>query len=987
MTIKMVRKDNIKVQKVIELIEMHLNLLFFSILSSFPVFTFSYNYLVFCPLFAHSHHKFLAKIADTLTDAGHNVTFLAPIIVKEYEHIKYLETTKDIIYIQPDENLKQIGDSADYASFWKDDFGMFSMLPAIENNSRVSGHQDNIPILLDDSYDGTEQINREPVSPSFLPISVSPFGDQMTFKERLLNTLGDFTFTHIFKPPVLKSLKYPYNDLDINEIQSKAPFVFFNSNPFLDFPRPTLTKTIAIGGISVNVTQMRLEKLSSEYDQIMSQRKKNVLISFGSMLRSCEMPDEYKNMIIRVVEQHPEATFIWKYESEDLDFAKNVKNLHFSKWVPQTALLADSRLSAFITHAGLGSVNELSYLGKPAILIPIFADQLRNAKMLARHNGSITLERRDLGNFERLEKAVDSILNDESYQKYANRLAHQLESQPFSPHDLLVKYAEYGAKFGELPSLDPYYRKMSFFSFYMIDIFLFLFFVLISIVSVLTFSITHSGHNVTFLAPIIVEGYENIKYWKHTTDIIYIQPDEKLKELGKVIKSVEFTKYWTEELTVFSMISSIKLFQKMFFKIYENFKKDLRVLDSLKTRKFDAIIYEVFAFNAIGTKCFVMSITFENFSNSGISRYQNIVSSLFRHSQLFTEQFYWGAIFTSYTVRITGSLSPFGDKMTFEERLMNTLCSFIYGVLLRPPTMSSYKSPYHTIDLNEAESRAPFVFLNSNPYLDFPRPTLTKTVQIGGITVNRTQMKQEKLPLEFDKILEIRQKTVLISFGTIMLSKDTPEDYKINILKVIESFPNVTFIWKYESDTFEKAKNLKKSIFIQMDSSNSDSRLHVFITHAGLGSVNELSYMGKPALLVPLYADQLRNAKMERHKGAVLIDKKDLANFESLRNTFADVLNNQSYKKNAELLARQLELQPITPQELLLKHATFGVEFGELPSLDPYSRQMSFFTFFMIDVYLFLFCSFVVLFYILFVVVRFLFCWVFRQQKLKQKNI
>ncbi|UMM35313.1 hypothetical protein L5515_007996 [Caenorhabditis briggsae] len=697
MTIKMVRKDNIKVQKVIELIEMHLNLLFFSILSSFPVFTFSYNYLVFCPLFAHSHHKFLAKIADTLTDAGHNVTFLAPIIVKEYEHIKYLETTKDIIYIQPDESLKQIGDSADYASFWKDDFGMFSMLPAIEKFYKMfSGVVENLrrdPTILDElktrnfdamifeslaicahpihEYLGIKTIFPsfsmthmtelsksigEPVSPSFLPISVSPFGDQMTFKERLLNTLGDFTFTHIFKPPVLKSLKYPYNDLDINEIQSKAPFVFFNSNPFLDFPRPTLTKTIAIGGISVNVTQMRLEKLSSEYDQIMSQRKKNVLISFGSMLRSCEMPDEYKNMIIRVVEQHPEATFIWKYESEDLDFAKNFMAVQIQRF--------DDRIPP---------VNMIFY----RILIHLFL--------------------------------LIPIVPSAKFLVYCPLFAH-------SHHTFLAKIAD---------------------------------------------TLSEAGHNVTFLAPIIVEGYENIKYWKHTTDIIYIQPDEKLKELGKVIKSVEFTKYWTEELTVFSMISSIKLFQKMFFKIYENFKKDLRVLDSLKTRKFDAIIYEVFAFNAIAIQEYLdIRTLYPAFSVTHSSSLSNSIGE------------------PSSPATLSGSLSPFGDKMTFEERLMNTLCSFIYGVLLRPPTMSSYKSPYHTIDLNEAESRAPFVFLNSNPYLDFPRPTLTKTVQIGGITVNRTQMKQEKLPLEFDKILEIRQKTVLISFGTIMLSKDTPEDYK-----------------------------------------------------------------------------------------------------------------------------------------------------------------------------------------------------------------
>ncbi|KAJ1367113.1 hypothetical protein KIN20_027965 [Parelaphostrongylus tenuis] len=38
-------------------------------------------------------------------------------------------------------------------------------------------------------------------------------------------------------------------------------------------------------------------------------------------------------------------------------------------------------------------------------------------------------------------------------------------------------------------------------------------------------------------------------------------------------------------------------------------------------------------------------------------------------------------------------------------------------------------------DYNELISRASFVFTNSNPYLDFPRPILHKTVALGGITV------------------------------------------------------------------------------------------------------------------------------------------------------------------------------------------------------------------------------------------------------------
>lgn len=39
---------------------------------------------------------------------------------------------------------------------------------------------------------------------------------------------------------------------------------------------------------------MRLEKLSDEYNKILDERGNTVLISFGSMIFSKDMPDEYK---------------------------------------------------------------------------------------------------------------------------------------------------------------------------------------------------------------------------------------------------------------------------------------------------------------------------------------------------------------------------------------------------------------------------------------------------------------------------------------------------------------------------------------------------------------------------------------------------------------------------------------------------------------------------------------------------------------------
>lgn len=136
----------------------------------------------------------------------------------------------------------------------------------------------------------------------------------------------------------------------------RAPFMFMNSNPYLDYARPILTKTVLIGGISVNVTQLKQKKLNEKYDKIISERQQNILISFGSMIFSKDMPDVYKwvflnenwvescilfyrNTLVQVIKSFPNVTFIWKYEEDDVSFAKHLPNLHFSKWVPQTALL------------------------------------------------------------------------------------------------------------------------------------------------------------------------------------------------------------------------------------------------------------------------------------------------------------------------------------------------------------------------------------------------------------------------------------------------------------------------------------------------------------------------------------------------------------------------------------------------------------------------------------------------------------------------
>ncbi|KAL6737707.1 hypothetical protein Aduo_011326 [Ancylostoma duodenale] len=184
------------------------------------------------------------------------------------------------------------------------------------------------------------------------------------------------------------------------------------------------------------------------------------------------MPDVYKNTLLKVFESMPDTTFIMKYEEEGSKMADHLSNVYLSTWLPQNALLADPRLTAFVTHGGLGSITELAHQGKPAILIPIFADQPRNAHMLAKHGGGIVLTKFDLEHPTRLRESLLTIFNDASYSRNAKRLSDMLLNQPISAKQLLLRHCEFAAKFGRLSNLEPYGRQLSFVQYYLLDVIL-----------------------------------------------------------------------------------------------------------------------------------------------------------------------------------------------------------------------------------------------------------------------------------------------------------------------------------------------------------------------------------------------------------------------------------------------------------------------------------------------------------------------------------
>ncbi|EPB75471.1 glycosyltransferase family 28 protein [Ancylostoma ceylanicum] len=180
-----------------------------------------------------------------------------------------------------------------------------------------------------------------------------------------------------------------------------------NVNEFAETPRPTTNMIKYVGGSTLHDPKA----LPEDLDKLLNERSATVLFSLGSIAQSKDMPSWLKNDIIETFASFPNVTFIWKYEGDDTSSFNAVPNIHPMKWVPQTDLLADKRLSLFITHGGMNSMLESMFHGKPMIVIPLFGDQQLNSKNVIRIGTGMLVDRNNL-NKNTLTEAIQRTLGN-----------------------------------------------------------------------------------------------------------------------------------------------------------------------------------------------------------------------------------------------------------------------------------------------------------------------------------------------------------------------------------------------------------------------------------------------------------------------------------------------------------------------------------------------------------------------------------------------
>ncbi|XP_074451572.1 UDP-glucuronosyltransferase 1A1-like isoform X8 [Larus michahellis] len=358
-----------------------------------------------------------------------------------------------------------------------------------------------------------------PNPPSYVPRVFTDLTDHMNFFQRVKNLIFDipnyFLCDFVFQPYAKLASEFLQRDVTVPDLLRKASiwlmkydFVFEYPRPIMpnmvyiggincdqkkplskreatvlelfshasiwlmkydfvfEYPRPLMPNMILIGGISCT----REKALSEEFEAIVNASGEHgiVVFSLGSMVS--EIPMKKAIEIADALGSVPQ-TVLWRYTGEvPPNLPKNVKLV---KWLPQNDLLAHPKTRAFITHGGSHGVYEGICNAVPMVLMPLFGDQMDNAKRVESRGAGLTLNILEMTSKD-ISTALKTVINDKKYKENIKRLSDLHLDRPIHPLDLAVHWVEFVMRHKGAPHLRPAAHDLNWIQYHSLDVIAFL---------------------------------------------------------------------------------------------------------------------------------------------------------------------------------------------------------------------------------------------------------------------------------------------------------------------------------------------------------------------------------------------------------------------------------------------------------------------------------------------------------------------------------
>jgi len=245
------------------------------------------------------------------------------------------------------------------------------------------------------------------------------------------------------------------HSLSIMDLEKQANCAIAAANPLLmQGLRPIPPNLVYCGMMQCKPSQ----PLSGKLRKFMDSATEGVLyVSFGSVLLSCQLPEDKKKAMLNIFRNLKEKV-LWKWEDDNLeDMPDNVMVMNY---LPQQDILGHPNCKGFITHAGYLSFEEGIAHQVPMMATPICYDQYDNAKEIERLGIGRCINFTDITETT-LSEALDQVLHDPSISERSRSIGSSLApwSEMVGPVDRAAWWLEHVTKHKEEYTFENFYQK------------------------------------------------------------------------------------------------------------------------------------------------------------------------------------------------------------------------------------------------------------------------------------------------------------------------------------------------------------------------------------------------------------------------------------------------------------------------------------------------------------------------------------------------
>uniref|UniRef100_F6YDX2 UDP-glucuronosyltransferase n=1 Tax=Equus caballus TaxID=9796 RepID=F6YDX2_HORSE len=305
-----------------------------------------------------------------------------------------------------------------------------------------------------------------PSAPSYVPRFLSGFPDTLTFRERVRKHIfyfEEYLFCRYFIKNVLEFASEIFQKTVTEyDLLSHTSIWLLRTDFVFDYPKPVMPNVIFIGGINCH----QGKPLTKEFEAYVNASGEHgiVVFSLGSMVS--EIPEKKAMEIADALGKIPQ-TVLWRYTGTPPPNLS--KNTILVKWLPQNDLLGHPKTRAFITHSGSHGVYEGICNGVPMVMMPLFGDQMDNAKRMETRGAGVSLNVLEMTSDD-LANALKTVINDKSYKENIMRLSSLHKDRPVEPLDLAVFWVEFVMRHKGAPHLRPAAHDLTWYQYHSLDV-------------------------------------------------------------------------------------------------------------------------------------------------------------------------------------------------------------------------------------------------------------------------------------------------------------------------------------------------------------------------------------------------------------------------------------------------------------------------------------------------------------------------------------